>query len=48
MGGCVGFISNEYVCSSMNWESLFVRAAAYETTETEITEALRAHRGDDA
>lgn len=32
----------------MSWESLFARAAAYETTEVDITEALRARRGDDA
>ncbi len=32
----------------MSWESLFTRAAAYDTTEADISEALRARRGDDA
>jgi len=32
----------------MSWDSLFARAAAYETTEADITGALRARRGDDA
>ena len=31
----------------MTWESLFARAAEYETTDADISDALRARRGDD-
>ncbi|ELZ92874.1 hypothetical protein C440_12174 [Haloferax mucosum ATCC BAA-1512] len=45
---CAGFILTEHLVTDMTWESLFARADDYETSESEITEALRARRGDDA
>ncbi|KTG30518.1 hypothetical protein AUR66_07425 [Haloferax profundi] len=46
-GEYVGFFSSGCVVVRMTWESLFERAAEYETTDDDISAALRARRGDD-